>query len=359
MLIEMDDQIDAVVVSTPDHMHFLPAYMAIAMGKHVYLQKPLTQTIGEARELLRMARRHKVCTQMGTQGFATDELRRLKEWIMAGLIGPVREVHIWTNRPSWPQGMTEQAPGEPVPDGMDWNLWLGRAPERPFSRQYHRFAWRGWRQFGTGALGDMGCHSFNGPCFSLELGAPTSVMAECSGGTAEAYPKWSIITYEFPAKGDRPPVKLVWYDGKKKPPRPKELEAGRKMNASGQLFIGDKGIILSQQEATTSIRLIPEAKMREMRGKLPPPSLPRVPDQDHYQDWARAVRANAPHAPGTQFEYSVPLTEVALLGTLSLQAPGQKLLWDAKGMCVSNLPELNKFLYPSYREGWKPKELKR
>jgi predicted dehydrogenase len=343
-------------------MHFLPAYMAIAMGKHVFVQKPLTQTIWEARELLRLARRHKVCTQMGNQGHATEAPKQVAEWIRGGVIGDVKEVNIWTNRPIWPQGMKERPTPEQPKTEMDWDLWLGRAATRPYSPAYHTFKWRGWLDFGTGALGDMGCHSIDAPFFAMELGSPRSIIAETSGVTAEAYPDWSIVTYEFPARGQWPAVTLKWYDGEKDgqpnlPPRPKELEQGRKMNRSGQLYYGAKGVMLSQAESASGIRLIPESFMKEMKDKLPEKSLPRVPHENHYWDWLGAIRKGDPHASGTQFEFAVPLTEIVLLGNIALRVPGQKVEWDAKRMRITSHPELNKLVKPIFRKGWEPGDL--
>ena len=358
MLLTMGDQIDAVIVSTPDHMHFLPAYMAVCMGKHVYVQKPLTQTIGEARELLKAVRRHGVCTQMGNQGHAKDDLRQFKEWIQAGIIGDVKEVHVWTNRPIWPQAKEVQTRPDPTdpPKDMKWDLWLGRAQERPFNKIYHPFKWRGWLDFGSGALGDMGCHGINGPYYALELGTPLSVTAETSGLTPEVFPEWSIVTYQFPATDKRPGLTLKWYDGGKLPERPAELEASRKLNpGGGQLIIGTKGTILSQSETISSVRLIPESKMTAMAGKFPEPSIPRVPNQNHYLEWAAAIRAGKPQATGTQFEYAVPLLEIVQLGNIALHAPGEKLVYDSQKMKIISHPKLNKLLSPTYRKGWKPR----
>jgi predicted dehydrogenase len=356
MLLEMDDQIDAVVISTPDHMHFLPAFMAIAMGKHVYVQKPLTQTVEEARLLLELARQHGVCTQMGNQGHSNEGTRLVREWVQGGVIGQVREVHVWTNRPVWPQGMTERAAAEPLPKDLNWNAWLGRAPERPFSNAYHPFKWRGWRDFGAGALGDMGCHLLDASFWALDLATPTLITAESSGITAEAYPEWSRITYEFPARGALPPVTVKWSDGGKLPERPAELETDRELNKGGQILIGDKGVIYDANDYCNSPRLIPESKMAAMKGKLPPKTLPRIPKGNHHGNWLEAIRLNKPAHAVSNFEYSVPLTEMVVLGNLALFGNG-RVEWDAKNRQVANDPTLNQYLQPAYRSGWNPKDL--
>lgn len=235
MLREMDNEIDAVSIATPDHMHFLPAFMAITMGKHVHVQKPLTQTIGEARELRRLARLHEVCTQMGNQGRAGNGIRMVREWVQAGVIGPVREVQIWTDRPIWPQGMASLPPAVPTPEGVDWDVFLGRAPEQSFSPQIHPFKWRGWRAYGCGALGDMACHLMDASFWALDLGAPDSIEAVTTGLTEFAYPTSSTITYQFPARGKMPPVKITWRDGKQKPAVPEDL-AGLDAEIRGEVF---------------------------------------------------------------------------------------------------------------------------
>src|SRR2546427_3702745 len=239
---------------------------AIKLGKHVYCEKPLTHTAWEARQLARAAREHKVATQMGNQGQASDETRHLCELIWSDAIGPVREVHIWTDRPSnglfdiyWPQGVDRPKDSPATPDTLDWDLWLGPAPSRPYHPAYLPFKWRGWWDFGTGALGDIGCHAFDPVFRALKLGAPTSVEASSTRVNQETFPLASMVTYEFPARGDMPPVKLVWSDGGMRPQRPEELEEGKEMGATGALLVGDRGKILSQRMA---YRIIPEAAMK-------------------------------------------------------------------------------------------------
>jgi predicted dehydrogenase len=361
MLIEMDDQIDAVGIATPDHMHFLPAYMAIMMGKHVYVQKPLTQTVGEARELLRLARMNGVCTQMGNQGHAGEGIRLVREWFNAGVLGEVRDVHIWTNRPAtaagvvWPQGMTEWPKAETAPSHVAWDLFLGRAPNRPFSSAIHPFKWRGYIDYGCGALGDMACHLMDAAYWNLNLGAPTSVeLKKIEGRSTVAFPKSAIVEYQFPARGNLPPVKLTWYEGGEKPAKPAQLEPERELAKGGQLLVGSKGTVYDGNDYCNSPRFIPESLHKELAegGKFPPKT---VPNNNPHTEWIAAIRANKPEAAGSNFEYSVPFTETVCLGTMAILV-GKKFTWDAAAMKTS-LPEADALLYPTYRPGWNPKEV--
>lgn len=338
MLREMDGQIDAVTVTTPDHMHYPIAKMAIELGKHVYVQKPLTHTVWEARQLAELARKHKVATQMGNQGQADEGGRVLREYLGAGAIGPVREVHVWTNRPIWPQGVNRPKETTAVPATLDWDLWLGVAPERPYSPAYHPFKWRGWRDFGTGALGDIGCHSFAPIARALQLGAPISVEATSSPGFKETFPVASIVRYEFPARAGLPPVKLVWYDGGLKPARPEGLEDERSLGEGGTIYVGDKGVIYNG-------RLLPESRMREF--PQPPKTLPRSPG--HYQEWLLACKDGEPA--GSNFDISGPQAETVLLGNIALLTQ-KRLLWDAPALRITNEPAANELLRRKYREGW-------
>lgn len=355
MLTEMDDQIDAVCISTPDHMHFLPAYMAILLGKHVYVQKPLTQTVGEARELLRLARLNGVVTQMGNQGHAGEGCRLVKEWIDAGILGQVREAHIWTNRPVWPQGMAEWPAEEPVPAGVDWDGFLGRSPQRPFSRAIHPFKWRGFRDYGCGALGDMACHIMDAAFWGLRLGAPERVeLTSIEGASPVAFPKSAVVTYYFPARGAMAPLKLTWYEGGKRPPALPQM-AGRELAKGGQLLVGDSATVYDGNDYCNSPRIVPEARWQELRPSLPPRTIPRVPGGDPHKEWTAAIRANNPRGCGSNFEYSVPFTETVCLGTLAILV-GKSFTWDAKAM-KTNLPEANELLYPTYRKGWRPQDI--
>lgn len=357
MLVEMDEQIDAVGVATPDHMHFLPAYMAIMMGKHVYVQKPLTQTVGEARELLRLARLNGVCTQMGNQGHAGEGIRLVREWFNAGLLGEVREVKIWTNRPVWPQGMQEWPAAEAVPEGMNFDAFLGRAPERTFSSKIHPFNWRGLQDYGCGALGDMACHIMDAAYWNLNLGAPTSVeLKKIDQKSTVAFPKSAVVEYQFPARGKLPPVRLMWHEGGDRPDKPKELEATRELAKGGQLIIGSKGTVYDGNDYCNSPRFIPEEKHKELTPLFPPKTIPRVPENNPHKEWTAAIRANNPTGAGSNFEYSVPFTEMVCLGTMAILV-GKKFTWDAVAMKTS-LPEADALLYPKYyRKGWSMPEV--
>ncbi len=354
MLDKEDKNIDGVVVATPDHMHAIVSMAAIKRGKHVYCEKPLTHTVFEARELAKAAREHKVATQMGNQGQAGEEVRLLCETIWDGAIGQVREVHVWTDRPLngpnawyWPQGVDRPKDTPPVPETLDWNLWLGPAPERPYNSAYLPFVWRGWWDFGTGALGDIGCHSLDPVFRALKLGYPTSVEACCTLVNNETYPVASRVTYEFPARGDLAPVTVHWYDGGMRPPRPAELEDSRRLDTNGALYIGEKGKMLGN-------RLIPEARQKEY-GR-PPKKLERSPG--HYQEWVIACKGGKPA--GSNFpDHAGLLAQVVLMGNIALRPAlkekkvfGTKLLWDAKEFKFTNMPEVNQYLTKEYRQGW-------
>ncbi len=349
---EMGDEIDGVIISTPDHMHYLPALMAIQRGKHVYVQKPLTHTVEEARRLRSAAREHKVVTQMGNQGHAGEGCRLLKEWIDAGAIGAVREVYVWTNKldrekhAKYRTLLTKRPEGMPVPDTLDWNGWLGVATERDYSTEYHPRRWRSWWEFGCGVLGDIGCHTMDGAFYALELGAPSTVEAKTSPFTVEVAPDSSIVTYQFPARGQHPPVTLYWYDGEEMPERPTQLEADRKMPGVGSMYVGDKGVILDSTEKIQSPRLIPEQAMKDFLPNRPPKTIPRVPKGDPYLEWIEACKGGP--MCGSNFDYAGPLTEMVLLGNVAIRA-GKKIEWNAETMSCVNAPEANKYLKKPYR----------
>jgi predicted dehydrogenase len=346
MLEKLDKQIDAVTISTPDHTHYPAAMMAIEMGKHVFLQKPMAHTIWEVRKLMEAAKRNNVVTQMGIQGHSFDGTRRLKEWLTAGAIGPVREIHYWTNRPIWPQGIATPTGTPPVPETLDWNLWLGTAPKRAYNPAYVPFKWRGWWDYGCGALGDIGCHAMDAAFWALDLGAPVSVAAESSWQSADSAPARSKVTYEFPANENRPAIKVLWYDGGHKPERPDELEATRELDQEigGQLLYGDKGVIMADTYCR-SPRIIPETKMREFIPNAPPKSIPGSPG--HMQEFLMACKGEG--TPGANFDYSGPLTEMVLLGNLAVRT-GKRLEWDSASMRVTNNEDANQYLTKTYRK---------
>ncbi len=345
MLEKEQNNIDAVVVATPDHVHAPASMMAMKMGKHVYCEKPLTHTIHEARMMTETARKYKVATQMGNNGHSSESIRFVCEWIWSGAIGPVREVHTWSDRPIWPQGIDRPEEEHEVPETLDWDLWLGPAPVRPYNKIYAPFKWRGWWDFGTGALGDMGCHIIDAAFWALKLGHPTSIKAMTTPVNSETAPSASIIEYLFPPRADMPAVKLFWYDGGLKPTLPDELEANRKLSNNGLIFVGDEGKIVSGGYGSGA-RLIPESKMQGFQ--QPEKTIPRI-EGGHHQDWIRACKGGKPAC--SNFDYAGPLTEMVLLGNLAIRA-GRKLYWDGPNMRVTNYPEANQFVRCSYRDGW-------
>jgi predicted dehydrogenase len=359
-MLEKQKDIDAVIVATPDHTHAVISMMAIKMGKHVYCQKPLTHSVYEARMLTEAARKYKVATQMGNQGHSGEGVRLICEWIWAGAIGPVREVHAWTNRPVWPQGIGRPQDTPPVPATLDWDLWLGPAPYRPYHSSYLPFVWRAWMDFGTGALGDMACHILAPVFAALKLRYPVSVEASHSydvremwkrAENNETYPRASIVRYKFPARGDMPAVELTWHDGGILPPRPQDLEPGRQMgdDGSGAIFVGEKGKLMCGTYGNGP-RLIPETKMQQF--KRPPKTLPRISGgvDGHEKNWVRACKGGEPAC--SNFDHSGPLTESVVMGNLAMRNPGQTLDWDGQNMKVTNVPEANDHVRRVYRQGW-------
>lgn len=329
----MAKDIDAVQISTPDHMHEPMALAAMALGKHVYVQKPMAQTIAGARRMTEAARRHKVVAQMGIQHHSSDGIRVVKEWVEAGVIGPIREVTCWTDRPIWPQGMNERPPAAPVPEGLDWELWRGDAAPYAYNPAYLPFNWRGWYAFGAGALGDMGTHIFDYVSWALDLSVPESITAaETSGVSPVAFPRSSRVVYAFPARGERPPVELTWYDGNLPPPKPEGWPEGQAIHGVmiGAILHGTEGAIWIDDGYRP--RLLPVERMRDWRDRLPAPSIPRVPGgaDGHYANFIRACKGG--EAPGAGFDYSGPLTEVVLAGVIAQRLPGRKLVYEAEAM---------------------------
>jgi hypothetical protein len=329
-------------------------------GKHVYCQKPLTHTIREARTITEAARRHKVVTQMGNQGHSYESMRILKEWLDDGAIGKVTEVHAWTDRPvggdPWSDfaQMAQPKDTPPVPETLDWDLWLGPVAYRPYHPEYHPMKWRAWIDFGTGPLGDMGCHILDPAFWALELGAPRAIEATSTHWqpevSSQTFPRASIVRYEFPARGKRPPVKLTWYDGRLLPPVPPELEPGRALPGSGALLIGEKGKILHGSHGADGVRLIPEKRMQEY--KRPPKKLRRV-TEGHEGDWIRACKEGPGGTPPcSPFEYGGALTEMVLLGMLAIRMKDERLEWDSASLRFTNNEKANELLHIKYREGW-------
>ena len=348
--------IDAVSVGTPDHIHAVASMAAIKAGKHVYCQKPLTHTLHECRELTKAAKAAGVMTQMGNQGHATEGSRLTNEWIQAGIIGEVREVHVWSDRAGllWKQGIGRPKESVAVPSTLDWNLWLGPIRERPYNPIYAPKGWRGWYDFGTGALGDMGCHIIDHPVWALGLGAPTSVEATTTldgsvladgKPNTESFPIASIITYEFPARGKLPPVKMTWYDGGLMPPTPAEMPAGSRLDGNGVLYVGSKGKMYHSSHGGMP-KLLPTALHDEAKNVAK--TMARSPG--HYEEWLLACKGGP--KPVSNFDYAGPLTEIVLLGVLSLRAPRQRLEWDSEKFKITNSPDFNTFLHAEYRKGW-------
>ncbi|QMU31347.1 Gfo/Idh/MocA family oxidoreductase [Adhaeribacter radiodurans] len=355
MLDKMSKDIDGVVVATPDHTHAVIAMEAMRRKKHVYVQKPLTYTVHEARALAEAARKYKVITQMGNQGHSSEGARLINEWIWDGAIGKVSTVYAWTNRPIWPQGIPRPTETIATPEGLDWEVFLGPAPLRPYNPAYHPFKWRGWVDYGASALGDMGAHLLDHPNWALKLGAPVSVEATSTpfgGGNNKqdlaTYPSGSMVTYEFAARENMPPVTLTWFDGGLMPPKPTEMGPDENMDKSGGvLMIGDKGKLMHETYGSNP-RLLPASRMAEY--KQPAKTIPRI-DVSHEMDWVRCAK-DGKKQPSSNFDYAGPLTETMLLGIIATRFTGKKLLWDSAKMQFTNAPEANPFVTREYRSGW-------
>ncbi len=359
MLDDMGKQIDAVTVSTPDHTHAVAAVMAMRMKKHAYVQKPLTHSVFEARVMRETAKKYGVCTQMGNQGTAADGLRRGAEILQAGLIGPVKEVHVWTNRPIWPQApkIMARPKGEfEIPKHVHWEEFIGPAPMRPYAPGYHPFAWRGWWDFGTGAIGDMACHTANLAFMGLKLGYPTSVVAEAGDVNPETCPSWAHVTWEYPARGDMPGLTFHWYegqrDGKKMTP-PEELlskvmKPKEKLAGSGSLIVGEKAILFSPDDYGSSFRITPEIEAQIKKPEKMASN--NKGDQGQKDEWAQAIRAGKPELALSNFDYGGMLTEAFLLGNVAIRT-GKKLEWDGPNMKTNN-PDADKLIKGEYRKGW-------
>jgi predicted dehydrogenase len=351
-MLEGEKSLDAVVVSTPDHTHAVAAIATMRAGKHVYCEKPLAHSIYELREMARVARETGVVTQMGQQGHAMEGTRRAVEVFRSGAIGDVTELHVWTDRPAgwWPQGEDRPKDTPPVPSTLDWDLWLGPAPERPYHPIYVPFKWRGRWDFGTGAIGDMAVHCMDTAYWALDLGVPTSAEVKASDPkTADCPPLWSVIEMQYPARGKMPPVKMTFYDGKKLPPA--ELFHGEQIADNGSLMVGSRGSLYCRtwhggQSDSDMFLLLPRKQFVDY--KPPTPTLPRTPE--HHVEWIRACKGG----PKTEsnFEYAARLTEGLLVGYLA-QRTGKRIEWDAKNMKAKGVPEADRFIHPKFRAGWK------
>ena len=369
---EMGKELDAVMIATPNHQHALPALLAIRRGIHVYVEKPMAHTIAEVRQLREEAKRHGVVTQVGNHGHSAEGVRRLCEYIWAGAIGQVREVICWSDRANGlPAG--PRPPTLPVPEGLDWEQWLGPSPHREYHEGLHPHSWHRWTAFGNGSVGNMGNHIIDSAKWAMKLGSPTSVeLEEVSGGNDERWPVSARIRWEFPAREGMDPVKLTWYDGlangqpydkktvgaidcvareaSNRPPRLVELEKkyDRDFGADGSLFIGDKGL-MTIGPFGDGCRMVPEEAHRAF--PKPPVTLPRIKGT-HQDDFFRACRGGAPAC--ANFDYSEPLAEIVLLGDLAMLAgSGKRIDWDGAGMRCTNLSEVNRFLKTTYRDGWR------
>ncbi len=349
MLDGLHQQIDAIVVSIPDHMHAPVSLAAMELGKHVYCEKPLTWSIDEARRMASLAKEKKLATQMGTQGMASDRARAGIEIIRSGVLGEVTELHVWTDRPTgwWPQGVDRPRETPSVPGNLDWNLWLGVAPARPYHPAYCPFAWRGWKDFGTGAPGDMGIHNAAMPFAALELGSPASAeILESSELKPETFPSWSRLKLEFRASGRRGPITMYWYDGARKPSA--ELVGGRKLADNGAIVVGTKGTLSSVEWTGGEWTILPEDRFRDF--KPPARSQPRAPAQSHHQEWLAACRGGAPAF--CRFDgFASQLTETMLVANLALRT-GRKITWNTEAMEAQGCPEASAFIKRAYRTGW-------
>lgn len=357
VMLDQMKEIEAVVIGTPDHTHAVIAMEAMKRGKHVYCEKPLAHSVEEIRKLVNTANEHKVVTQLGNQGHSSDSIRRLCEWVWAGAIGKVHTVHagcdafknVYCQIPNLPKLDQKHE----IPKSLDYDLWLGPVNGPAYSPLWVHWNWRGWLPFGGGTIGDWICHVVDPAFWALDLGAPTSILAEAKDYDPSkhglTYPGAAKFTFEFPAKGDRGPVKLVWHDGNETIPKPEGFPADEKVPGTGAILIGDQGMIVHGSHGAGSCHLVPDTLNEKFAGKnAPDQKIPRV--KGHAWDWAEAIRTNRPA--GSNFAYGGPLTEIALLGLIALRYPGQKLNWDAAAMRFTNHTQANAHLRTPYRPGW-------
>lgn len=351
MFDEREKEIDAVAVCTPDHTHAVISLEAIRRGKHLFCEKPLAHTVHEVRTLMKAAAEHDVVTQLGNQGHSSGDIRRFCEWVWDGAIGQVHTVHAGCNN-SYSRinqlGQLNERP--PVPDTLEWDLWLGPVQERAYHPMYVPGKWRGWSAFGSGIIGDWICHVVDPVFWALDLGAPETVQAEVEGYDpkqhGETFPGAVRVTYTFGSKGPRGPVTLHWYSGSKRMPRPDGLPEGQNVPDIGATVLGERGGIVYGSHGAGGLRIFPEEQMQAY--KQPEPTLPRVPG--HHQDFLEAIRSGK--KAGSDFSYGGPLTELALLGIIGMRFPGQRLEWDSRAVRFANHPEANRWLQSAYREGW-------
>lgn len=345
MLEQSGKDIDAVLVATPNHVHAVATMAAIRAGKGVYCEKPLTYSVYEARRIAQAAREAKVATQLGNQGHSSDDIRRAVEWVRDGAVGEIREVHAWAGENLKPEFTERPKETPPVPEGLNWDLWLGPAKARPFHPAYAPLRWHYWWDFGDGKLGNFGCHTLDTAVWALDLEHPTLIEASSTPLNAETTPWASTCHYKFPARGDRPPVDLYWYDGGIRPPRPDCLELKRNLpRDGGSLLIGEHGAILSGIWSG-SPRIIPETQMRDYA--MPSPTIPR--SRGHHRDWIDACKGGP--AASSNFDYGARLTEIVLLGVVALRT-GVTLHWDGASMKATNAPEVDPFIHGHFRQGW-------
>jgi predicted dehydrogenase len=359
-LFDREKDLDAVIVSTPDHTHAVIGMEAIRRKIHLYLEKPLAHSIYETRQLTQAAHKAGIVTQMGNAGHADGTMRSLKEWLADGAVGEIQKIELWAPSPLWPQGINRPKETPPVPSTLAWDLWLGPAPERPYHPAYHPSAWRGWWDFGSGGLGDMGCHVFDPIFYALDISHVETVVASYSNFiqkiwdsqnvlSDETYPQASIVRYMLKSDLSQKTYKVSWYDGGLMPEQPEELEEGLRMGSAwgGGLITGDKAKIMFNSHGAEGLRIIPMSKMRAY--KKPPETLPR--SIGHFEEFFKACQNGDVSGTGSNFAYGGPLTEAVLLGNVAIRA-GKKIQWDPKKMEVTNVPEANAFLRRDYRQGW-------
>ncbi|NLS91405.1 MAG: Gfo/Idh/MocA family oxidoreductase [Planctomycetaceae bacterium] len=346
VMLEKEKAVDAVLCGTPDHLHAYVSILCMKAGKHTFCEKPLTHNIWEAREVAKVAKETGVATQMGNIGHSTVGIRETCEWLWAGAIGTVREVHAWVGASRWNKSLTDlPTDTPPVPEGVNWDLWIGPREMRPYHPAYTPVTWRDFWAFGSGGIGDFGCHDMDSACWALDLAAPTTVEALPVGNhTAELAPHGEICYYEFGPRGDKPAVTLTWYDGGLQPPCPEEMPPGVALPSRGVLFVGDKGKMVCGG-AGGAPKLLPYEKTRDY--EKPEATIPR--SNGHHRDWVDACKGGPPAS--ANFEYGARLTEIVLLGILSLRT-GKKIYWDPEKMEATGVPEAEAIIKEPYRKGW-------